>query len=87
MRKNWMTTLAGIMVGLGTLPMLATYSHLALPLYWNECQFPLFLIGAIGGILLGVSAKGQDEHSTVRQVEAATVQKAVELQEPAAPQQ
>ena len=63
-RKNWMTTLGGIMAGLGTLPLLATASHLDLPLWWNYCQFPLFLIGSIGTIILGVAAKGQDEHNT-----------------------
>lgn len=64
MRKNWMTTLGGVMAGLGTLPLLATASHMALPLWWNACQFPLFLVGAIGTIIIGVAAKGQDEHSS-----------------------
>jgi len=73
MFKNWMTTLAGIMVGLGTLPMLVTASHVAFPLWWNGCQFPLVLIGLVGGILLGVASKGVDEHSTNTEVQAATV--------------
>lgn len=74
MRKNWLTTLGGVMVGLGTLPMLVTASHAAFPLWWNSCQFPLVLVGLIGGILLGIAAKGQDEHSTVQQVQASTEQ-------------
>jgi len=85
MFKNWFTTLAGLMAGLGTLPSLATASHIALPLWWNSCQFPLYLCSAVGAILLGLAAKGADEHSTVPQVTAATEKKLVDLQEPAAP--
>jgi len=62
------------MVGLGTLPLLATSSRLALPLWWNHFQFPLFLVGAVGSILLGVSTKGVDQHSTQTQVQQATAE-------------
>lgn len=72
MWKNWVVTLGGIMVGLGTLPGIVTASHVAFPLYWNSLQFPLYLIGALGAILLGVSAKGADQHSTVAQVQQST---------------
>jgi hypothetical protein len=72
MRKNWMTTIGGIMVALGTLPPLVTASHVAAPLWWNSCQFPLLLLGLIGGAMLGLAAKGQDEHSTESQVTVAT---------------
>lgn len=75
MRKNWLTTTSGIMMGLGSLPNLVTASHANVPLWWNSCQFPLVLTGMVGFILLGVAAKGQDEHSTVSQVEAATTDK------------
>jgi hypothetical protein len=70
--KNWVTTLGGILAGLGTLPLLVTASHVSFPLWWNECQFPLFLCGGVGTILLGLSAKGTGEHSTTLQVEQAT---------------
>jgi len=73
LRKNWMTTLGGILAGLGTLPLLVTASHMAFPLWWNNVQFPLFLCGAVGTIIMGLAAKGQDEHSTIPQTEAATV--------------
>lgn len=65
------------MVGLGQIPLGLQYAHLpfALPLWWNAAQFPLWLIGTIGGVLVGVAAKGVDEHSDVKQVEASTVQK------------
>lgn len=70
--KNWVTTLGGILAGLGTLPLLVTASHVAFPLWWNACQFPLFLAGGIGTILLGLAAKATGEHSTAPQVEQAT---------------
>lgn len=77
MKKNWLTTLAGVMVGLGQIPLGLQYAHLpfALPLWWNEAQFPLWLIGTVGGVLVGIAAKGQDEHSTVPQVQAASLGK------------
>jgi hypothetical protein len=87
MFKNWFTTLAGIMAGLGTLPLMVTASHVAFPLWWNSCQFPLYLCGMIGTIMLGMAAKGQDEHSTAQQVAVATEKKTVEIQEPAQPPQ
>lgn len=70
-----MTTLGGILAGLGTLPLLATASRISFPNYWNDLQFPLFLCGAIGTIVLGVAAKGVDDHSTAPQMQAATIQK------------
>ena len=69
MKKNWLTTTGGIMAGLGTLPLLVSSSHVAFPLWWNSCQFPLILVGMIGAILMGYAAKGQDEHSTIAQVQ------------------
>jgi hypothetical protein len=77
MFKNWFTTLAGIMAGLGTLPMMAGASHVAIPLWWNNCQFPLILVGAIGVIMLGVAAKGADEHSTQNEVAVSSVEATV----------
>lgn len=71
MRKNWMTTVGGVLAGLGTLPLLVTASHVAFPLWWNDLQFPLLLTGMVGTILMGLAAKGQDEHSTPAQVIAA----------------
>jgi hypothetical protein len=77
LRKNWMTTLGGVLAGLGTLPLLVTASHVAFPLWWNDVQFPLFLCGAAGTIIMGLAAKGQDEHSTPAQMQAAADQAAV----------
>jgi len=74
MFKNWVTTAGGIMAGLGTIPMLVTASHIAFPLWWNDCQFPLYLVGMLGTVLLGVAAKGADQHSTMAQIDAAAAQ-------------
>lgn len=61
----------------GAIPQGVQFAHLPypLPLWWNSCQFPLFLCFLLGAGLLGMAAKGQDEHSTVSQVEAATTDK------------
>lgn len=76
LRKNWVMTLGGIMVGVGQIPMLIQFAHLSfpLPLWWNSCQFPIFLAGTMGGIIIGIAGKGQDEHSTPLQMEAAAKQ-------------
>jgi hypothetical protein len=75
---NPLTTIGGILAFLGTLPLLATASHQALPLWWNSCQFPLFLCGAVGTMLMGIAAKDKGTHSTAAQVEASTVQQAAD---------
>ena len=74
MFKNWFVTLAGVMAGLGTIPLLVTASHVDFPLWWNSLQFPLFLCGAVGTVLLGIAAKGVDQHSTPAQIGAAQEQ-------------
>lgn len=81
MKKNWMTSLAGIMVGLGQIPLGLQYAHLpfALPLWWNAAQFPLWLVGTVGGVLVGVAAKGQDEHSSIPQIQASSLQKQADI--------
>ena len=78
MYKNWVTTLGGIMAGLGTIPMLVTASHIGFPLWWNDCQFPLYLTGFLGTVLLGLAAKGADQHSTPAQIQAADLQSKVQ---------
>lgn len=68
MRKNWLTTVAGIMTGIGTFPplLLAAGYHLN-----QNVSLAMFVAGLLGGVLLGVAAKGQDEHSTMTQVQQA----------------
>jgi uncharacterized YccA/Bax inhibitor family protein len=77
MFKNWVTTVGGVMAGLGTLPLVVSASHVAFPLWWNYFQFPLYLVGAIGTIILGLAAKGADQHSTATQVAIASAENEV----------
>jgi hypothetical protein len=80
MRKNWLTTTAGIMAALGTVPVLIAQSGAHLPAWWGTAAFVFVLIGTIGVVLLGVAAKGQDEHSTADQVQLSTIEKHVDQQ-------
>jgi hypothetical protein len=74
MRKNWLVTVAGIMAALGSVPILVATSGVTPPAWWSSLAFPFILIGIIGTVLLGYSAKGQDEHSTSAQVQASTIE-------------
>jgi hypothetical protein len=80
MRKNWLTTTAGIMAALGGVPVLVAQSGAHLPAWWSSAAFVFVLIGVIGVALLGVAAKGQDEHSTSDQVQMSTIEKHVDQQ-------
>lgn len=77
MFKNWFTTMAGIMASMLGVPVAvttyyATVAKMGPPEWWNHVQFPLVLIGIIGTVLIGVAAKGADQHSTSAQVQAST---------------
>jgi hypothetical protein len=77
MRTNWLTTAGGIMAGFGVVPIAFGSAHVALPGWlYATCIF----IGALGPVVIGVAAKGQDVHST-----EAEVQKSTEAQTPPAP--
>jgi len=72
MRKNWFTTIGGIMAGFGVVPIAFGTAHVALPAWlYVACIF----LAAMGPVIIGVGAKGQDEHSTITQVEQSTVAK------------
>jgi hypothetical protein len=78
-RTNLITTVGGFLAAMGTLPTLVSNSHLDFPLWWNSVTFPLNLAGLVGLALLGWAAKGADQHSTAPQVEAASLQKQVDV--------
>ena len=80
-KSSLLVTIAGIMAGLGGIPVLVAAAGVAPPSWWTHVTFPLVLIGIVGMVLTGVAAKGQDDHSTAAQIKTATIEKpAVEAQ-------
>lgn len=75
MRKNWLMTLAGIMAGFISIPVGAVTLGYKLP---EPMGLIFVIVGLVGGVMVGVVGKGQDEHSTHDEVVAATVVKKVE---------
>jgi hypothetical protein len=71
MRKNWLTTIGGIMAGFGVIPIALGAAKVAMP-PWLYILCICF--AAIGPVIVGVAAKGQDEHSTATQVAVSTVE-------------
>lgn len=69
MRTNWVMTAAGIMTAVGGFPIaLSTMGY-----HVNQtASLVMVIIGLLGGALLGIAGKGQDEHSTIEQVTKAT---------------
>lgn len=69
-RSNLLTTIGGIMAGFGVIPIALGTAHVAMPswLYVVCISF-----AAIGPVIVGVAAKGQDEHSTADQVRTASI--------------
>ena len=70
MKKNYMTTIGGIMALFIGLPTVLGASHLSVP-NWMNVAF--IIIGTLGGGVIGLAAKGQDEHSDADEVAKATV--------------
>ncbi len=67
--ENWKTTLGGILLAIGT-------ASLGAPIPENYKWIP-GVVSAIGGTLLGLTAKDFNTHSTVKEVEIATVEKKI----------
>jgi len=60
-RKNWFTTIGGIMAGFGLVPIALGTGHVKMPDWlYIACIF----VGTLGPVVIGVGAKGQDEHSS-----------------------
>lgn len=78
MRKNWLMTVAGIMAGFISIPVGAATLGYHLP---QTLGLAFVIIGLIGGVMVGVVGKGQDESSTQAQVDKATQVAAVEKAE------
>jgi hypothetical protein len=70
MRKNWLTTIGGIMALMGGIPIALGSAHVAMPPW-----FYLLCIscGVIGPGIIGIAAKGQDEQTKPNQVEIAQI--------------
>jgi hypothetical protein len=62
--NNWKTTLGGLLVALGM-------ARSSIP---AKYQWIAELAGVAGGALVGMTAKDFDNHSTVQEVEKATVE-------------
>lgn len=56
MRKNWLTTTAGIMASMITVPVAVgglVTAGMQLPHWWGSVQFMFIVVGAVGAALLG----------------------------------
>ena len=69
MRTNTLVTIGGIMAGFLSIPVGAATLGYALP---KPVAMVMIVIGLVGAVVTGVAAKGQDEHSTASQVQAAS---------------
>lgn len=70
MRKNLFTTIGGIMSGFALIPISVGTAGKHMPDWlYLACLF----IGTMGPVIIGVGAKGQDEHSDAAQVQQSTV--------------
>jgi hypothetical protein len=58
MRKNWLTTVGGIMAAFGTIPIALGTAHVRMPAWLYMVCISL---AALGPAVIGVAAKGQDE--------------------------
>jgi uncharacterized membrane protein (Fun14 family) len=67
--KNWVTTVAGLMSSIGGFPVALA----ALGYHINQTfSLVMAVIGLLGLALMGLAAKGADQHSIQSQIDAAT---------------
>ncbi len=85
-KTGTLTTIGGIISGVGTglvgIPITVTtyYAQIVkdgVPHWFSVLTLPMILLGfvmaMVGTVVLGTASKGADDHSTVPQIEAATV--------------
>jgi hypothetical protein len=78
-RSNLLTTIGGIMALFASIPVALGMAHVAMPgWFYATCV----TLGVLGPGIVGLAAKGQDEHSTDVQVQQATEVKKVEQEKP-----
>jgi hypothetical protein len=65
MKKNWLTTVGGVMALFGAIPIALGTAGVHMPRWLYVVCISLSVLGP--GIV-GIAAKGQDEHSTPTQV-------------------
>lgn len=75
MRKNWFTTIGGIMGGFGLIPIAVgtaarelPNAHIMMP---GWMYLVCIILAAMSPIVIGVGAKGQDEHPSEDQIRKA----------------
>jgi hypothetical protein len=71
-RNNWFTTIGGIMAGFGLIPISVGTAGKSMP---NWLYLVCIFVGTLGPVVIGVGAKGQDEHSDLQEVKNATIKK------------
>lgn len=71
MRRNWFTTVGGIMAGFGLIPIALGSSGIHMP---SWLYLVCVVLATMGPVVVGVGAKGADEHSTLDQVNQSTTQ-------------
>jgi hypothetical protein len=69
MRTNLLTTIGGIMALFGAIPIALGTAGIHMP---NWLYVLCISFGVLGPGIVGISAKGQDVHSTADQVEKAS---------------
>jgi hypothetical protein len=65
MKKNWLTTVGGIMALFGAIPIALGTAGVHMP---SWLYIVCISCSVIGPGIVGIAAKGQDEHSTAAQV-------------------
>ncbi len=68
--ENWKTTLGGLLLAVGTAALGAPIPE--------KYRWAPGVVSALGGALLGMTAKDYNVHSTAKEVQIATVEKKLE---------